>query len=103
MLEQTREVKVVIFWEKIRSPSGGMVHWQLEKLSDLTCKGKQDISVRSASRSPVKCVRSREVRLVNLWKSRGREGRVWSKIVRENLQRLVIERNSFEMTERYDK
>lgn len=74
MLEQVREVKVVIFLEKIRNPFKGMVCW-LERLRDLRGKGELEIWMRSASRlvSLEMRVRLREVRFGNLWKRRERE------------------------------
>jgi hypothetical protein len=39
MMEQVREVKVVVFLEKARNPSAGMV-CLLERLSDVSFKGK---------------------------------------------------------------
>jgi hypothetical protein len=62
-----RDVKVVIFLEKARNPFAGMVGW-LERLRDVRFNRKQDIGERSASRSPEKHVRLRDVRLVNLLK-----------------------------------
>jgi hypothetical protein len=42
ILEQMREVKVVIFREKARNPIGGMTGW-LEILRDVRFNRKQDI------------------------------------------------------------
>jgi hypothetical protein len=74
MPEQLREVKVVIFLDKARSPFVGMVDW-LESLRDLRLKEKVEIWLRSASRLvglESMDVRSREVRFWNLWNKRGR-------------------------------
>jgi hypothetical protein len=65
MWEQVREVKVVIFCEKARNPFAGMVYLQ-EILSDVSFNGKQEIWMRSVSRSML--LRLRELRLVNLLK-----------------------------------
>jgi hypothetical protein len=42
MLEQIRDVKVVIFLEKARNPIAGMVGW-LEIFSDVSFNRKQEI------------------------------------------------------------
>jgi len=51
MLEQVREVKVVILWEKVRKPFVGITGW-LERLSDVSFNGKCDIWMRSLLWSP---------------------------------------------------
>jgi len=65
MLENVREVTVVINLDKTRNPFAGMVDW-LESLRDLNFNGQVDIWQRSASRSPEKCSKLREVRFGNL-------------------------------------
>lgn len=89
------------FWDGTRNPfwRRGTL-WQT--LSDLMFEGKLEILVRIASRvlSPEKWVRSRDVRLGNLWKRLGMKGIVWSMILRENRRRLVTERNCLETSER---
>lgn len=76
MLEQIREVKVVIFLEKACNPLAGILD-RLERLSDVSVlNGKLEIWQRSLLGLPMKEERSREVRLLNLWKRRWREGRV---------------------------
>jgi len=87
-----REVKVVIFWEKVRKPLAGMVVW-LERLSYMIFNGKREISSRSTSMSPRKLERSRVVRLGNLWKRRGRKGCAEFQIMSENQKWLVMWRN----------
>jgi hypothetical protein len=94
-----REVKVVVFWEKARNPSAGMVG-RKERLSDVSFSGIQEISPRIALMSPQNNERSREMRFVNLWKRRGRKGHIDSRIARENWRRLVIERNCLDTTDR---
>ena len=64
---------------------------------------EKDIWRRSVSRSAWKHVRSRDVRLVNLWKRPGRKGMVGSHILKDDQQRLVMERNFLETTERDSK
>jgi hypothetical protein len=103
-LEYARDVKVVIFLEKVSNPLEGKVDSVnlLERLSDVMFNGKRAIWQRSWLRSPWKCVRLREVRLVNLLNSPQRKGSVESHIdiVSENARRLVMERNCLETRER---
>jgi hypothetical protein len=102
MLKYVRDVKVVIFFEKVSNPLKGMVDLVnlLETLSDVMFNGKRAIWQRSLLRSPPKRVRSREVRLVSLLNSPRRKGSVGSYIVSENRRRLVMERNCLETRER---
>ncbi|MCI17671.1 hypothetical protein A2U01_0038821 [Trifolium medium] len=85
-LEQVREVKVEEKEEeKARKPISGRAGW-LERLRDVSwLKEKVEIWMRRLLRSPWKWERSREVRLANLWKRRGRKGRVGWQILRHNL------------------
>jgi hypothetical protein len=98
-LENVREVTVVIYLDKTRNPSAGILGW-LENFRDLSFNGQVEIWQRRELRSPEKCVKWREVRFGNLSNRRGRNRRVASEIVRENRRRLVIERNCFETAER---
>jgi hypothetical protein len=102
MLKYVRDVKVVIFFEKVSNPLNGMVDLVdlLETLSDVMFNGKRAIWRRSLLRSPRKRVRLREVRLVNLLSSPRRQGSVGSHIVSENRIPLVMERNCLEARER---
>jgi hypothetical protein len=92
MLEYVRDVKVVIFLEKVSNPLEGKVDSVnlLERLSDVMFNGKRAIWQRSLLRtSPRKGVRLRvvmlrEVRLVNLLNSPRRQGSVGSYILSEN-------------------
>jgi hypothetical protein len=102
MLKYVRDVKVVIFFEKVSNPLKGMVDLVnlLERLSDVMFNGKRAIWRRNLLRSPPKRLRLREVRLVNLLNSPRRKGSVGSHIVSENRRRLVMERNCLETRER---
>jgi Leu/Phe-tRNA-protein transferase len=97
MWEQVREVKVVIFCEKARSiPFAGLMVYLQEILSDVSFNGKQEIWMRSVSRSML--LRLRELRLVNLLKRPLRS--VDWRISKENRRRLVMERNCLETRDR---
>lgn len=68
MMEQVREVKVVVFLENASNPFAGMVCWS-ERLSDVSFKGKY--------------IWHRSLRLVNLQKSRGRRKHVGSQTTKD--------------------
>jgi len=65
MLENVREVTVVINLDKTCNPFAGMVDW-LESLRDLNFNGQVDIWQRRASRSLEKFSKLRKVRFGNL-------------------------------------
>jgi hypothetical protein len=84
VLEQSRDVKVVMFWEKARNPFAGKVCW-LEILSNVSFfNGKQEILRRCMSRLQLYPERSRELRLVNLLRRRSRKWPVASLTMSEN-------------------
>lgn len=65
ILENVREVTVVIYLDKIRNHSAGMVDW-FENMRDLSFNEQVEIWQRRELRSPEKCVKWREVRFGNL-------------------------------------
>jgi hypothetical protein len=94
-----REVKVVIFFEKARNPFAGMVGW-LERLSEVTFNGKQEILIRSLSSSMPGVLRLRELRELKLGNLLKMLSTNLPEKVSDNRRRLVMERNCLETRDR---